>query len=137
MSLWLKRDLITGPYLRLCLSAKEYEAELKSLKLAKGGPFPSERGIARCNWYTHKNGDLMCFVCLHGDVLEDRDGPQIAALIVHEAVHVFQRYRNWVGESKPSSEFEAYSIQTISQRLMYAFIDQTKKAARRRPSRSR
>ena len=38
---------------------------------------------------------------------------EVMALIVHEAVHVWQKIAELMGESEPSKEFEAYSIQTI------------------------
>jgi hypothetical protein len=35
------------------------------------------------------------------------------ALLVHESVHVWQEIRKRMGEKEPSSEFEAYSVQSI------------------------
>lgn len=51
---------------------------------------------------------------------------QIYSLLVHEAIHIWQAIRERMDESNPSSEFEAYSIQTISQNLMQAYDEQTK-----------
>lgn len=42
---------------------------------------------------------------------------QIHGLLLHEAVHIWQRVRTLMGESDPSKEFEAYSIQRIAQDL--------------------
>jgi len=36
---------------------------------------------------------------------------------------VWQEYSSRIGETNPSSEFEAYSIQAIAQRLMTAYAD--------------
>ena len=44
-------------------------------------------------------------------------------LLVHEAVHVWQQTRVYLGETAPSPEFEAYAIQNISGNLMQAFAD--------------
>lgn len=41
------------------------------------------------------------------------------SLIVHEAVHIWQELKKRMNEKEPSSEFEAYSIQRISQDLLY------------------
>lgn len=42
---------------------------------------------------------------------------EIHGLLLHEAVHIWQQVRELMGESEPSTEFEAYSIQAISQDL--------------------
>lgn len=46
---------------------------------------------------------------------------EIAGLMAHEAVHVFQHICDDMGENSPSHEFQAYSIQFIFQQLMAAF----------------
>lgn len=40
-------------------------------------------------------------------------------LIIHEAVHIWQEIKNRMREDEPSIEFEAYSIQVISQDLLW------------------
>ena len=60
-----------------------------------------------------------CIVQL-GDV-EDRPLPQIHGLLLHEAVHIWQRIKTLMGEKEPSIEFEAYSIQRIAQDLFTMF----------------
>ncbi|SPL69152.1 hypothetical protein [Acinetobacter stercoris] len=42
---------------------------------------------------------------------------QIHGLLLHEAVHIWQEVKLLMGENDPSVEFEAYSIQSISQDL--------------------
>lgn len=42
---------------------------------------------------------------------------EVYGLLLHEAVHVWQKVRKLMGEKEPSSEFEAYSIQAIAQDL--------------------
>lgn len=55
---------------------------------------------------------------------------QVHALLVHEAVHLWQDARRVLGEKEPSAEFEAYAVQSISQRLMEAY-DEARRAARK------
>lgn len=43
---------------------------------------------------------------------------EIAGLLVHEAVHVWQFYADSINEHKPGREQEAYAVQGISQELM-------------------
>jgi hypothetical protein len=45
----------------------------------------------------------------------------IVGLIVHESMHVWRQVRETIGESEPSSEFEAYSIQSIALQLISAY----------------
>ncbi|HBN5965817.1 TPA: hypothetical protein L3H12_002550 [Acinetobacter baumannii] len=51
-----------------------------------------------------------------GDTSE-RNLIEVYGLLLHEAVHVWQKVRKLMGEKEPSSEFEAYSIQAIAQDL--------------------
>ncbi|AWL18596.1 hypothetical protein DIW83_05910 [Acinetobacter nosocomialis] len=51
-----------------------------------------------------------------GDTSE-RNLIEVYGLLLHEAVHVWQKVKKLMGEKEPSSEFEAYSIQSIAQDL--------------------
>ncbi|MDC5546680.1 hypothetical protein OHX02_12485 [Acinetobacter baumannii] len=46
---------------------------------------------------------------------------EIYGLLLHEAVHVWQKVKKLMGEKEPSVEFEAYSIQAIAQDLFEMF----------------
>lgn len=46
---------------------------------------------------------------------------EIYGLLLHEAVHIWQKIKKLMGEKKPSVEFEAYSIQCIAQDLFVMF----------------
>lgn len=70
----------------------------------------------RCSFYDGKDNTGMAIV--HIDPLKDVLRVQTYGLIVHEAVHVYQRTVESMGEDSPSVEFEAYQIQAIAQRLM-------------------
>ena len=108
---WLTRTLMIGPYLSLCTSQKEFDLALKHLKVDKAMPY-----IAGHSATTHtfeRDGDIVCIVCLSESSIRRRPIGDTANILVHEAVHVWQAYRSNIGETKPSSEFEAYSIQTI------------------------
>jgi len=71
--------------------------------------------------FFERDGKTLIIVCVNVD---GRSGIEVAGLLVHEAVHIWQEYRRNVGETSPSSEFEAYSIQTISQQLMWGYCEQ-------------
>jgi len=126
---WLGRDVgMPAPRMTLCLSEREYFKALQDLgcshiKDAWLGP--------NANASTHtltKGGHVATIVCLQDD---NRNPISTCAVLVHEAVHVWQAYTESIGEDKPSSEFEAYGIQSISERLMIEYARRIKRKPRR------
>ena len=73
-------------------------------------------GNASTNFIIDKYGQSFIIVYMpYADVsLNMQQG-----LIIHESVHVWQEIKLLMNEKEPSSEFEAYSIQTISQSLLH------------------
>lgn len=55
-----------------------------------------------------------------GDTSE-QTSVEIHGLLLHEAVHIWQRIHQRMGEKDPSTEFEAYSIQSIAQDLFVMY----------------
>lgn len=119
---WLNRDLIVGPYLGLATTEAEFHSALKHCKVPveQWGSWISDGADATCHTMTNPLGEMVAVVCIR---VKGQTGVQVAAMLVHEAVHVWQRWRGSIGEQEPSCEFEAYSIQAISQRLMQAYAD--------------
>ena len=75
-------------------------------------------GNASSNFLTNEKDEMFIVVYIPRtdiDMLYQR------ALVVHEAVHIWQRIKKLMGEKKPSTEFEAYSIQRIAQDLFAMF----------------
>ena len=64
-------------------------------------------------------------VTINGD--EDKDPIQVAALLVHEAVHIKQAVLREYGEDNVGDETEAYLIQRIAQDLMNMYVDSRRK----------
>ncbi len=62
------------------------------------------------------SGGNVAVVCIAET--KDRTLPQIYAMLVHEAVHIWQGARVILGENHPGTETEAYAIQAYAQRLM-------------------
>lgn len=118
---WLYRDLIVGPYVTLCLTEKEFHTELRRMspKITPPAFLQTSHAHATAHHFENQKGDLCCVVCL-GDC-SGRRGVEVAGLLVHEAVHIWQEFAARIGENSPSAEFEAYAIQSIFQRLMAEF----------------
>lgn len=59
----------------------------------------------------HVESGICCIVCMDG--YQEHSPVEIAGLLVHEAVHVWQRYCESMGEESPGAEQEAYGIQPL------------------------
>ncbi len=115
---WLDRRIAAaGPYLALCLSEDEFRAAVAHLK-SPDIPRWCSKG-ATTHTFDHEDGGVVCIVCLRD--YEDRKPVEVAGLLVHEAVHVWQKYAEDIGERYEGAEQEAYAIQCISQELMAEF----------------
>lgn len=123
---WLSRNIAApGPYLTLCLSEEEYDDAMAHLKVKHYGPWISTpQASATSHHLSNADGNLCCVVCISG--FEERTPVEVAGLLVHEAVHVWQEYCEFYGEKTPGREQEAYAVQTIAQELMAEFERRSK-----------
>lgn len=125
---WADRRLaVWSYYYGLCTDEKDYRRELKRMAIPKEKWPPFVLGAssdATCHFFEKGDGKLCAIVCIK--VGEGRSGVEIAGLLVHEAIHIWQAHRENIGETSPSSEFEAYAVQCISQELMQAYADSRK-----------
>jgi alkylhydroperoxidase family enzyme len=117
---WLDRRIAApGPYLTLCLTEQEYDAAMKTLGVKHYGSWISPQANATAHHLNNADGNLCAVICLSGH--EKRAPVEVAGLLVHEAVHVWQEYCDFYGEDNPGREQEAYAVQSIAQELMAEF----------------
>lgn len=122
---WLDRHIAApGPYLTLCLHEHELHAALRHIKYPGTLPWVLPGKQATVHTLIPPKGGQTCVVCL--DDWQGRDPIEVAGLLVHEAVHIWQAYCDQMGEHHPAAEQEAYAVQAISQELMWEFVRQTK-----------
>lgn len=125
---WLDRTLVTSSnYYMLCTTEKQFMKALKHLNTSKSDrpPFVSDWS-SNATAHTFENrteGEVSTVVCIKG--YETRTLEQTYALLAHEAMHIWQEIKANYGETNPSAEFEAYSVQNICQNLMEEFKRQT------------
>jgi len=124
--IWQDRCLYISPIkYALCISEKKFNKELKRLKIKKSSPFVRDNSNATVHYFQHTtNNDECCIICLKEDL--NIELLQIYALLVHEAVHIWQTVGDIIGENN-THEFEAYCIQRLSQNLFYSYEKLTKK----------
>ena len=119
---WLSRELITSPYyIGLCTDEKAFNADLKNMRIPKKERpefLINEYSNATVHFFENTDGKNCAIVCIHKKQPKKITRAQIDCLLVHEAVHIWQRVKENIGERFPSLEFEAYSIQSIAQSLI-------------------
>lgn len=126
-TIWCSRSLITNPlFFGICTSEKLFKKELRRLKIKDGPDFLLTDHANATAHFFEKDGKTSALVCINGKCKNSKI--EIYALLVHEAVHIWQKIRSHIGEHNPSDEFEAYSIQQISLELMSNFEAQLKEA---------
>ena len=128
---WLDRSLLTSPYCySLCLNEMSFHAELKRLKLSSS-KWPDFQKNSACgatiHFFENNENNGKCAIIALSETSKKYELEQIYAILVHEAVHLWQEICDDIGEKFPASEQEAYAIQRISQSLMYSYKEQTKK----------
>ena len=129
--LFLPRAFIVGPYLALCTTEEMFNSLLDYIDTPKEGRPKWVSDGAHATTHTidqevEGQRKVISVVCL-AKPPEGITGVDIAALLVHEAVHVWQNAMANINEDSPSKEFEAYSIQAISANLMNAYVEQTQR----------
>ena len=114
---WLEHSLLYGPKFCLVTSQKEFERVCKSANLPdQGEPYVRSNWHASTHWWS-SGAELICIVALNMEIAKDMEPINIAALLTHEAVHVWQHAERAIG-SQVCDEMEAYAIQNISHQLM-------------------
>ena|SRR6218665_3856738 len=118
---WLDRRIgADGPHLALCINAEEFAQAMDYLNVdVRPAWIKNKHSHATTHHFDNEDRGLCCVVCISG--FEGREPIEVAGLLVHEAVHVWQAHAERIGESNPGDEQEAYAVQCISQELMAAF----------------
>ena len=118
---WLDRSLLRGGYLALVTTQAEYKRVLKDMNVDVTDRFVTEGSYATTHTLDSADGDLAFIVGVDLDRMKDFDSITLAALLVHEAVHVWQGTERGAGAMGCfGPEGEAYAIQNISAELMHA-----------------
>lgn len=128
MSKWIDRALIISPvYYTLCTDEKDFYKQMKYIRMPiKEQPeFMVEGSGATTHSFNCDDGRHVAIVCIGTD---NKNFGEVCSLLAHEAVHIFQFIRELMGEKNPSVEFEAYSIQMITQQLIIEYERQIKEA---------
>ena len=120
---WCKRTLISSPlHYSIVTSEKLAIAEMKRLKIDERFNFVIPGYDATTQFFRSEGNNDIAMVYFFN--YREHKSIMNYAMIVHEAVHIWQCIKRHIGEDEPSKEFEAYSIQRIAQSLMYEYKEQ-------------
>ena len=126
---WCSRVLVTSPlYLGLCTSELSYRRELKRLGVENPSEWLEDTDVGKVHQFEEENGATAIIVC----VRPSDSARSVQATVVHEAVHVWQFVKEYIGEREPSKEFEAYSVENIYTTLMDAYNEQHQPKTKRK-----
>ena len=107
---------------------KDFRAELGRLGIKVECEFVPDAATAVVHSFENiKDGTEIDMVCIDTRKLVGKEPEEVIAMIVHEAVHVKQHCMRYIGERKPSKEFEAYAVQHITEALLKQFFNQNAK----------
>lgn len=125
---WLERGLFTGGYLAFVTSQEEFDQALKDNNITDYKEDFVPNGWPACTHsFDNVNGSVACIVALDMERAAQEDPIDVAALLVHEAVHVWQTNETAAGKMGCfGHEGEAYAIQNISTRLMHSYTKKLK-----------
>jgi hypothetical protein len=116
--------------LYLCTNEQQYQDKLEELKVPRaerGGMLSTPQSDATLSTFDEAydaDGKRIRAMVLGIRVDRDRDPLEVVGLIVHECVHIFQNTCRHIGELHPSTEFEAYGIQRLTQDMLGEYRSQ-------------
>lgn len=119
MTAWLNRTLLLGPRVAVVSTEREFRKVLKALVVEDDDPYCEPHWHGCVHSYRTGSGELVCVVGLNLDALRAMTSIEAAGVLVHEAVHVWQRTRDVMGND--GRETEAYAIQNIASNLMLEY----------------
>ena len=119
---WLDRKLLLGGYVAFVTSQTEFEQALVDIKVTDKPDYVPNGWPACTHSFELSSGELACIVALDLEKAAQEDPIAVAALLVHEAVHVWQQNESKAGKLGCfGDEGEAYAIQNISTNLMVEY----------------
>ncbi|GAB1102184.1 hypothetical protein [Shewanella algae] len=109
------------PFGHVLYALARNQKQLNQITGSRKEKFLDVQADACVSYFEDESNKALCIVQLPS--VADKTIVQIHGLLLHEAVHVWQKLKNVMYEDCPSIEFEAYSIQRIALDLFEAFHD--------------
>jgi hypothetical protein len=115
---WGDRCLVLSPvYYTVVIGEKQFKRQLKRLNVKIDEPAVKNQDSARI-WHFETPEGRACSIICFPESTVDKCPNSVVALLVHEITHLKQRIFELLGEDKPSHEFEAYVMQSLTQEAL-------------------
>ena len=112
---WLNRELISCPfYVGLIQSENEFDKFLKKYKIDHFDWITNHAGAT--THFLDNGSEEMVIICINKKDFKNYNKNKIYALLVHEAVHIYEYTKKWLGNDI-GEEIKCYIIQSISLEL--------------------
>lgn len=109
-------------YCGFTASPKDFVHEMKRLRVVDVPAFVTPGAAACTHTFTKSSSnDFTQIVTISEAAARGKSMEQVAAMLAHEATHVWQENKEWMREKEPGHEIEAYAIQYITQQLLRAY----------------
>lgn len=119
MSIEIDRTLIENPYrVHIAISDEQYQA-LRGVYLGDSDDFWTDSGSDAAVHEWDSDGLKIIVVCI--DPAFNGSASNALEVSVHEAVHIWQKIKQYFNEDSPSDEFEAIAIAGLSSKIVVAF----------------
>lgn len=121
--IWIKM----GPYpIKVAFTTKPavFKRELKCMGVP-ARDFVAINGSAMCHMFVTTTDWPSCIVCVAADRIKKSGVGRVAAIMAHEAAHVWQTYRETAGENNPGAEQEAYFLQYLTEHFTNIYYEET------------
>jgi hypothetical protein len=122
---WLDQTLLRGPKVALVISQRQFKRALRTIACEGDADSYLAVGWKACTHAFEVAGEPVCIVSVDAVALSRMPPIDAAAVLVHEATHVWQRTRAALGPGDPGEEMEAYALQNIAAALMHAYVRAT------------
>lgn len=130
---WLDRTLLIGPRMAFVASPAQFKAAKRRAGVECDDPWLEPGWHACTHTFRSSGGQLLCIVAVDLETAQQMDPIDVAALLAHEAVHVWQHTADFIG-GELGREMPAYAIQNISAQLMRAYVAATSSSPCSRPA---
>ena len=110
----MKPEIFKSPFGKISYSLVTSRKKYKKFCKENGLEINSQVASIECDACVvthHNDGVHHCIVVLLIQGEEDKN--HLLSVLAHESVHVYQEFRDYIGEESPGPEFEAYTIQEI------------------------